>query len=717
MANSNEGNDARTVTTFCRVCEPACGLIASVEDGRLTKLMPDREHPITRGFACHKGIAGLDIHHDPDRLGYPLRSSAGGDFERIEWDTAFADIATRLRSIVDESGPDAVSAYVGNPTAFNALARPVFSRFLSELGAHRTFGSGTQDCANKFAGSEAVFGSSTIHPIPDFEHTDFLLILGENPAVSHMSFVGIADPMAVLRRAKQRGAIIRFVDPRRTESAVPSVGEAIQIRPDTDLYLLAALLCEIDRTVGFDAEAVARHGSRVDELRRFVAAFTPERVSAITGIPEDVIRQLAHDFAEAPSASIHMSTGVNMGRQGTLAYWLVHMLSFLTGNLDRRGGNVLSEGFYLSAKAGRARAEDAFRETPWGTLRKGQLPGNLMAEAILDRDHPIRAMFVLAGNPVLSIGGEERIRRALESLDLLVVVDLYRGATGELAHYLLPATDMFERQDLNLAGLGLQHEPWVQWTDRVVEPQFERREEWWIFARLSQQLGLPSVLDGDPEQLDQRLWGRLDHMLRTRGHSLDEVKAERHGLSFGGHQPGRFFDRHLQREDGKVDCCPPVFTEAIERAHRIFAELESEPRDQLRLITRRDKYMHNSWYSNVESMRPQYHDRTFVHINPQDAAARDLAEGEAAVISNDNGTIEAEVRFDDGLMSGVVAIPHGWGNRETPGLRVARRTPGANVNRLLPTGPDSFEPLSSQAHMTGIPVTVTKSDTASASSS
>lgn len=696
----------RQVHTFCRVCEPACGLVAEVENGRLVGLSPDKEHPVTEGYACHKGLAGLDIHHDPDRVNHPLRRDRNG-FETIGWDAAIDGIAGRLRAILDESGPEAVSAYIGNPSGFNVLARPAISHFLHHLGVRHTFGSGTQDCANKFVGSEAVFGSRTIHPIPDFEHTDYLLIFGENPAVSHMSFLGIADPMAVLRQTRARGATIRFVDPRQIESAVASVGSVVQIRPDTDVYLLAALIHEIDRAVGFDENAVREHGRHVDELRDFVRGFPAARVSAITGIETGEIEKIALEFATAPAASVHMSTGVNMGRQGTLAYWLLHMLSFVTGNLDRRGGNVLSEGFYFNAKAGRAKLEDGFEDTPWGSLRKGQMPGNLMAEAILDPEHPIRALFVAAGNPVLSIGGEETMREALESLDLLVVVDIYRNATGELADYVLPATDMFERPDLNLNGLGLQHKPWVQWTDRVVEAQAERREEWWIFARLAQAMGFDSVLDGPEEAVEEKLWGKLDHMLHTRGHSFEELKESRHGIRYGDHTPGRFFSQHLQTEDKKVDCCPEAFAAALERAETIFLELDARP-DGLSLITRRDKYSHNSWYANVESLKPPHHDRTFLYMHSTDAAERGLEGGSKARVSNENGAIEVEVKIDEALRPGVVAIPHGWGNQRTPGMKVARRTPGTNVNCLLPTGPSSFEPLSSQSHMTGIPVDVSQ---------
>ncbi len=697
-------SDRRPVSTFCRVCEPACGLVAEVEDGALVALRPDREHPVTRGFACHKGIAGVDIHRDPDRLGTPLRRAAGGDFVRASWDEAIDGIAGSLRAILDRDGPEAVGCYVGNPAAFNTLVGPQVGAFFAQLGARRMFSSGTQDCANKFAGSEAVFGSSTIHPIPDLRHTDFLLVLGENPRVSHMSFVSIADPMQALREARARGAKIVFVNPRRIESAAPSTGDVLQIRPDTDLYLLAALLHEIDRLGGFDEAALERHGKHVDGLRAFVARYPAERAARVTGIDAETIRALARDWMRAGRASVHMSTGVNMGRQGTLAYWLVHMLSFATGNLDRRGGNLLSLGFYASAKAGRRAFDEGWIDTEFGRVRRGPLPGNLLPHFVTRARKPLRALFVVAGNPVLSIGGEEALREAFAELELVVCVDLYRNATAESAHWLLPATDMFERADVNITGLGLQHEPWVQWTPAVVAPRDERREEWWIFARLAQALGLRSPLDAGPEA-DAALWGRVDHMLRSRGSSLEALRASPHGVRFeDGLEPGRFFAEHLQTADGRVDCCPPGFAGALERAEAIYRELESEGLGRLKLITRRDPFMHNSWYANVPAMKRGDRDRNYLYVHPEDLAERGLTDGAKARVWNEHGAVEVELRADADLLRGVAALTHGWGQARTPGMRVAQRTPGVNANALLPIGPGSYEELSSQAFMTGIPI-------------
>jgi anaerobic selenocysteine-containing dehydrogenase len=697
-------SDEHEIPTFCRVCEPACGLIAHVKGGELVGLRPDKDNPVTRGFACNKGLAGDEIHRDPDRVNYPLRRRADGEFERISWDEAITEIAARLKAIQNEHGANAFAPYIGNPTAFNTLAGPAMGALFAQLGTRRSFSSGTQDCANKMAGSEAVFGSSTMHPVPDLAHTDFYLSFGANPRVSHASFMSIPDPVRVIKAVVARGGRVVHVNPRRIESEKTRAGETLLIRPDTDVYLLAALIHEIDREGGFDDAIVREHGKRMAELREFVAQYSANRVAMATGISADEIRSLARDFAAAPSASVHMSTGVNMGRQGTLAYWLLHMLSFVTGNLDRRGGNILSVGFYESAKAGRRSFSDGFVESDYGRIRKGSLPGNLLPDFVLQDQDPVRAMITVAGNPVLSIGGEERLRAAMEKLELLVVVDLYRNATAEYADYILPSTDSFERSDINITGLGLQHEPWIQFTEKVVEARGERREEWWILGKLAQELGLKSPFDEKGEA--QGLWGRIDHMLHARGLTLEEVRAQPHGIVFEGLTPGRFYSDHLQTDDGKVDCRPPAFDDAIALCAEQLAELDREGPDRLKMITLRDPYMHNSWYANIERMKGGAKDRNYLYIHPDDAERRGVAKGDKVRLSNEWGEVVVELRLDPDLKHGVVALTHGWGNAKTPGMRVAHNTPGANQNALLPSGVGSFDPLSNQAFMTGVPVEV-----------
>ncbi len=700
----------KQLPTFCRVCEPSCGLLAEVENEQIVRLLPDKSHPVTKGFACHKGIDSLAIHKDPDRLNAPLKrnnpkTDAVGDFEPVSWDTAINGIAEKIRSVRESHGSGAFAAYVGNPTAFNSLATPAIGSFLLQLGCRKLFGAGTQDCSNKFAAAEAVFGTSTLHPVPDIEHTDYLLIFGENPKVSHMSFISIADPMAKLRAARQRGATINFINPRAIESATPKTGEVVQIKPDTDLYLLAAMIHEIARAELLDQATLRDHGKHVQELLAFVARYPADRVADVVGIPAESIRRMACDFASAPAASVHMSTGVNMGRQGTLCYWLLQMLSFITGNLDRKGGNLYAEGFYPAAKAGRIPLDNLFFDSPFGKLRtiRGSLPGNLLPEFIESDTDPVKVLFVMAGNPLLSIGGEQRLRSAFKQLELIVVIDLYRNATAELADYVLPATDMLERSDINICGLGMQYEPFVQYTDAIVPPAHERKEEWWILARLEQAIGLNSVLD-DPGYNPH---GRNDKMLSRAGLSIDSLKQQPSQTRvLDKLTPGKFYSHWLQTDDNKVDCAPPLFDEALEKAESIFRELTEEAPQTFKLIHLRNNYMHNSWYQNVQKLKRGRHTSNPLYMNPQDAEAAGYQEGDKVQVSNAYGSIKATLVPDASLRSGVVAMSHGWGNSNTPGMRIASEFPGVNVNRLLPRGPGSYETLSNQAHMTGIPVEI-----------
>jgi anaerobic selenocysteine-containing dehydrogenase len=313
-------------------------------------------------------------------------------------------------------------------------------------------------------------------------------------------------------------------------------------------------------------------------------------------------------------------------------------------------------------------------------------------------------MIVLAGNPVLSIAGQERLRKAFEQLELLVVIDIYPSATAELAHVVLPSTDMYERDDLNVVNIGTSFRPFAQYTPAVVEPVADRRPEWWIAHRLLQELGLPSILD-DPEPDP---WAKYRHMLE-RGAGIDFVALQASGEVhvLPAPTPGSFYERQVQTPDALVDCCPPIFAEAIERCRRLFDEACAEVRDGgLRLIHGRDPWMHNTWFANLSRMKKRGRTTNPLSMHPADAQSLGLADGSEVRVASAHGEIRSVVQVDPDLMPGVVAMVHGWGHEVSPRLRVASADPGSNPNELLPIGAGSFEPLSSQAHMTGIPVTV-----------
>jgi len=698
-----------TQHTFCRICEPACPLLADLNSaGEIIQLRPDREHPVSKGFACHKGLSYLEVHNDPDRVGYPLRrtnprSEPVGKFERVSWDEAIADIGRRLRDIRERHGPNALATYFGNPISFNTKAVPMAMMLPARFGTRSGFGAASQDLSNKAAALEAMYGS-TQWGVPDFYNTDYLLCFGSNPKVSHWTLLSLHRPMHVLQDIIGRGGKVRFINPRRIESAGRSTGEVVQIKPDTDIYLLAALICEIDAAGGFDDDHIAAHSRNVEGLRTFVSRYPAERVAGIVGIEAELIRTIAREFMEAGSAAVYMATGVNQGRQGTLAYWLLNMLSLVTGNLGRPGGNYHAKGIRPVVLA--PPSQQVFFDTPLGKMRHvfGQLPGTMLADFIACEEEPVRAMVVMSGNPLLAIGGEERLREAFAKLELLVSIDLYRNATAELADYVLPAADWLEREDINHIASGVQPTPYVQYVDAVVPPRDERRDDWWIIAQIERELGLETVLDQGPDAHLQA----IEALLAQAGLSIAKMRQLPHQTALLP-QPRRedYFEDVVAWPDKLVDCCPPLIAEGFDRAEAIFQELKAEPAGTLKIISLRTHFMHNSSLANMPTLRDR-HALNPLHIHPADAAARGLGEGDTARIHNAHGGVTTAVTLDETLRPGVVAMSHGYGHEQAHGIRRANRLPGVNVNRLMPTGAGTYERLSNMSHMSGVTVTVEK---------
>jgi anaerobic selenocysteine-containing dehydrogenase len=328
------------------------------------------------------------------------------------------------------------------------------------------------------------------------------------------------------------------------------------------------------------------------------------------------------------------------------------------------------------------------------------LPSALLPEVIRDADEPLRALFVLAGNPVLTVGGGSYLSESLASLDLLVGIDLYRNATGELADFVLPATDQFEREDINVFVQGVQGEPFVQWTPRVAEPDGEQREEWRIFGDLLQAMGRSALIPPDTADPLPMLF---DGLLATNGLSVAALRDAGGVVTLPDPGPGSSFDR--LGVDGPVQCAPEALGSTLERGHTLFATLRDEDPTRCKLITRRTRNTLNSTLQNLPTNEPDGEPNP-LWMHPDDGHRLGLAPGARATISNDYGTIEADVRYDDRLRPGVVAMTHGFGNASTSGMPRAQERPGVNVNVLAPRGPGTFDPVSCMSHITAIAVDV-----------
>lgn len=706
---------ANLKSTFCRICEPYCSLTATIaDDGRVAALSPDSTHP-AGGAPCHKGLSFLDVHNDPDRLNYPLKRQSAGrsapaDFARTSWDQAIADMAGRLNKIRAEHGNNAIGLYIGNTFGIaNGTAAAGLEIFRQTIGTSMMFGANTQDTVNKAAVALALYGSNEVVAIPDLDHTDYLLCIGTNPAVSRWNYVSVPnDGLEVLRAIKRRGGTVRFVNPRKIESSIGETGETLQIRPASDTYFLAAVLNEIERIGGINQAIASRYGKNMQGALDFARRFPPDRVEGVTGLTSDDIRAVARGIVDAPSAAVYVATGANQSRQGMLCFWLAEIINFLTGNLGRKGGTFRTAEVLPGVAPAKARVKVP---TSIGTFEMPDPIGySLMPAATLPEfmeNGDIRALIIGGGNPLLSVGGEDRMREAMGKLDLLVSIDIFRSATGELADYILPTTDWLEHMDLNFTANGMQLRPYVRYTERMTAPKAERRNGWWTLARLSQEMGLPSGLDDHPEADDGH--AMVDGMLSMRGLTRDQLLAAPHHTIMLPQEPyDSFFRRCLVHPDGLIDCLPEDFvrTGLLERAEAIFEEMAAEPADVLKLISLRTRYMHNSWLVNTPKLRRGPNADNPLHMCEADAADRGIHDGDEVHISNSFGQINARVVIDNDLRPGVVAMSHGYGHRRSFGLTQAREKPGANCNALMPMGKDHVEPVSHMSWMSGVPVYV-----------
>src|SRR5215212_9557857 len=272
-------------TTFCRICEPLCGMVATVEDGRLVALRPDKDHPLSSGFACQKGIAFTEVVNDPDRVTTPLRRGPNG-FEPVSWDESMSDIANRLIRIHRRHGSGAIGWYMGNPAAFSYSHLFGVMAFIKGVGRHsHYFTASSQDTSNRLAASQFLYGSPMAVPIPDLLRTNLLVMMGANPVVSHGSFLTAPRIKDRTHDIVKRGGRVVVVDPRKTETAAQF--EWLGIVPDSDAYLLLSVLQVMFGDGLVDHAFVGRQADGLEWLRALCAPFTPERTAEHTGVDAD----------------------------------------------------------------------------------------------------------------------------------------------------------------------------------------------------------------------------------------------------------------------------------------------------------------------------------------------------------------------------------------------------------------------------------------------
>ncbi|RPK79019.1 MULTISPECIES: molybdopterin-dependent oxidoreductase [Streptomyces] len=729
-------HESRTAPRICPLCEATCGLTLTIEGTAVTGARGDRDDIFSRGFICPKGASFGGLDADPDRLRVPLVRGDDGELREAAWSEAFDLIAARIPALTKDHGPGAVGVVLGNPNV-HTMAGFLYPPLL--LGALRTrnvFTASTLDQMPKHVSSGLLFGDAHAIPVPDLDRTDHLLLIGANPLESNGSLCTAPDFPGRLKALRRRGGTLTVIDPRRTRTA-RLADRHVAIRPGADALLLAALAQTLLAEKLADPGPLAEHLEGIDELAAALADFTPDAVAPACDVDADSITAIARELAAAPTAAVYGRIGSCTVEHGTLASWLVDVLNILTGNLDRPGGAL----FPLSATARAPRAaEPGTREAApgkgfalgrWSSRvsghpeAKGELPIAALAEEIdTPGEDRIRALVVIAANPVLSAPDGDRLDAALaEGLDFMVSVDPYLNETSRHADVVLPPPPPSQSAHFDFALNNFAVHNQVRYTRAAVPLEDGRMDESEIHARLVLAVSgmhgaKPSAVDdlaidtaltraGVPKEQAAGLTGangperRLDLMLRLGpyGLTLEQLLAHPHGIDLGPLKP-RVPDV-LRTRSGHIELLPEPIAADLPRLRRALGDRPAA----LVLVGRRHLRSNNSWMHNVGSLTGGSNVCT-LQIHPDDAARLGLVDGATVRIESSGGGIEAPAEITDTVRSGVVSLPHGWGHSR-PGTRmaVAAAHPGANVNQLLDG--TLLDPLSGTAVLNAIPVSVT----------
>jgi anaerobic selenocysteine-containing dehydrogenase len=731
MTTVEDGKHLRT----CPLCEAMCGLEIHVEDGRVAGIRGNRDDVWSRGHLCPKGVSLGAIHDDPDRIRTPL-IKVDGRWQEVSWDAAFRRCTELLTPVIEKYGIGAVTAYTGNPLAHSFSLARYAGVLMGMSGMPVTYSPGTVDQWPKNLSSHLMYGLWWNFPVPDIERTDLLVIMGANPAASQGSLLAAPNVMGLIDAIRKRGKVI-VIDPVRTQTAARA-DEWLPIVPGTD----AALLLAVAHTLfAEDLVNAGPHVDGVDTMRRVAADWPPERVSAVTGIDAERIRGLARELAGTQKSVVYGRIGLCNQEFGSLASWLVDVINILTGHFDTPGGAMFPRpaAWSITTQPLPGLEGGVAEFGRWHTRVRGakevlgQAPVSCMAEEIATPgDGQLKALITVAGNPVLSTPGGDKLDEVLPMLEAMISVDLWLNETTRHADVILPGLSPLEQPHHDDLILLFAIRSIANYSAPVFDPG-DRPHEWEILIRLTGLCTGTPAEDVDVAAIDDGFFDylaftagvdgaeirelydaggperMLDLTLRTGpfgdqygknpgGLTLDMLKANPNGIDFGPMVPQ--LPDLLATPDKKIRLAPQYLLDDLPR---LAARLE-RPAEPLVLVSRRHLRSNNTWLHNVPALM-KGRDRCTLLIHPDDAARCGVGEDDVVTVKSAAGEIRVPIEITDAIKPGVVSMPHGWGHNK-PGTRmsVANRSPGANTNALSP--PEFVDEPSGNGVLNGIPVII-----------
>ena len=661
----------------CNLCEAMCGLEIEHDEQRVISVKGDVNDPFSKGSLCPKGALIHKIHEDPDRLKTPLRKKENGEWEEIDWSTAFDIVEEKLNAIRKEHGNDAVGIYLGNPTVHNFGMMLFSGELRRSLGTKYFFSPTTMDqLPHHFIGYH-MFGHAFNMPIPDIDRTDYFIMFGANPIASNGSIMSGCGPVEKIKAIQHRGGKVVLLDPRATETS-RVVDEHHFIRPSTDVFFLLGMLHLVQKNDWIKIGHLKEHITSLAQLEKIAEAYTPERVAQITGVPEETLLRITKEYVLQDRAVMYGRMGMSTQEHGGLCHWLTSVLNILTHHFDREGGAMFPKpAVDLKRQKGWHLAHDRWHSR----VRKlpefdGELPVSVMAEEMLTPgEGQIKGLVTFAGNPVLSTPNSKRLEEALPKLDFMLSIDIYLNETTRHADIILPPPSHLEIDHYDLIFNHFATSNNAKFSPRLFAPKDGQLYDWEIAKELTKRFSklanykIPFLFKQfNPRQLLNFAllsgpYGKWSAPSRFfKGLSLQKLIDSKHGINFGPLQSR--IPEVLNTQDGKIQIAADIFLDGLKEVKsKLDSYSTTRQPNEFKLIGRRHLRSNNSWMHNVEGLM-KGKNRCTAMIHTEDAAALDLENGELIKVQSETGTLEIPIEITNGIMPGVVSIPHGFGHHK-----------------------------------------------------
>lgn len=599
--------------TACnRDCPDACGIVATVESGRVVRIQGDPNHPVTKGFLCHRTSRFLERQYDPDRLTQPLLRR-GSAFEPISWEDAMQRIASKMIQIRDESGPAAILHYRcgGSMGIMKHVTDYFFERFGPVTVKSGDVCSGAGDAAQM-----EDFGEEDSHDLFDLLNSKAILLWGKNPYVSQVHL------LPILKKAAKNGTRLVLIDPVYHRTA-ELCEQYFQPRPGGDIGLAMGVARTLFAGNLHDPQAES-YCDHFQEFRHLAMSRTLSQWSELAGVEKSEIESLAFAYAERPSA-ILLGWGMQRRTNGCATVRAIDALAAISGNLGVPGGGASfyfkrRGAFDLSFAGGEAAAPRTIPEPLLG-------PGILAAT-----EPPIRMVWVTAGNPVAMLPDSKTVDHALRSREFTVVVDSFLTDTARCANLVLPTTTMLEEDDL----LGAYGHHWLIESRPVAAPPEGVKSDYEISQLLARHVGMNGEFTGDVETWKRRLLRRV----AGQGASLDDLRAGpvRNPLS----KNILFADRKFATKTGRINL--------IHNVDPSPAQVSGEWPLLLMAVSTENAQGSQWVHGSADGPLP-------ATLHPD--AAPGFVDGDVAAIRSEVGEITVKLKFDSRQRRDLLLVPKG----------------------------------------------------------